>query len=247
MTATLAQIWRHPVKGIGAEALDRVTLSSGRPLPLDRTWAVLEAGRAPGLGWQVCTNFIRGAKGPSLMAVTCRVEGGLLHLAHPDRPDLALDPDAPDASDRLVDWVTPIYPPDRPAPARLVPAPPEGMSDAPFASVSILNEASRTALSEACGADLDPRRFRGNLWLDGLAPFGEFALVGRTLHLGDVALEVVEPITRCCATEANPETGLRDAPTLRLLQDHFGHTDFGVYARVVSGGEIARGDGVLVA
>jgi uncharacterized protein YcbX len=50
MTARLAQIWRHPIKGHGREALPAVTLSAGATLPFDRAWAVaheaarLEAG-----------------------------------------------------------------------------------------------------------------------------------------------------------------------------------------------------------
>ena len=44
MSWTLSQIWRHPIKGIGAERLDHVGLRVDRPLPLDRAWAVLEDG-----------------------------------------------------------------------------------------------------------------------------------------------------------------------------------------------------------
>jgi uncharacterized protein YcbX len=53
---------------------------------------------------------------------------------------------------------------------------------------------------------------------------------------------VVEPIGRCRATEANPETGRRDAPTLAALEDGWGHTRFGVYAMVRKGGLVAVGD-----
>jgi uncharacterized protein YcbX len=117
-----------------------------------------------------------------------------------------------------------------------------GMSDAPFASVSILNEASLRALSQKIGQDLDPRRFRGNLWLDGLAPWEEFDLVGKRLRIGAAEVDVVEPIGRCRATEANPVTGRRDAPTLAALEDGWGHTRFGVYAMVRKGGLVAVGD-----
>ena len=44
MIGQLAQIWRHPIKGVGAEALAHVGLHVDRPLPLDRAWAVLEEG-----------------------------------------------------------------------------------------------------------------------------------------------------------------------------------------------------------
>jgi uncharacterized protein YcbX len=239
---TLSQIWRHPIKGVGAERLTHVGLRVDRPLPLDRAWAVLEEGGEAADGWRPCRNFVRGAKGPSLMAVTARVEGERIHLAHPDRPNLSITPGEPGDALQLLSWLKPIYPADRRPPAALVRAPDAGMSDAPFASVSILNEASLRALSQRLGQTLDPRRFRGNLWLDGLAPWEEFDLVGKRLRVGEAELEVIEPIGRCRATEANPDTGRRDAATLAALEDGWGHTEFGVYAMVRKGGRIATGD-----
>ncbi len=247
MTWTVDQIWRHPIKGIGAEPLERVGLKADRPLPLDRAWAVLEEGGEASEGWRPCRNFLRGAKGPSLMAITARVEGEVIHLSHPDQPDLTINPDAPEAALPLFDWLAPIYPEDRRPAAALVKAPEIGMADANFASVSILNCASLRALSQKLDQPLDPRRFRGNIWIEGLAPWEEFDLVGKRLKIGAAILEVIEPIGRCRATEANPETGRRDAATLRALEDGWGHTEFGAYAMVRQGGLVATGDSVTLA
>lgn len=244
MIGHLAQIWRHPIKGIGAERLEHVGLHPDRPVPLDRAWAVLEEGGEAAEGWRACRNFIRGAKAASLMAITARVEGETIHLAHPERPELSIVPGTPEAAVALIAWLKPIYPADRRAPAALVKAPPTGMSDAPYPSVAILNLASLRALSEKLGQDLDPRRFRGNLWLEGLAPWAEFELAGKRLRIGEAELEGIEPITRCRATEANPDTGQRDAATLAALEDGWGHTDFGIYAMVRRAGRVAIGDEV---
>jgi uncharacterized protein YcbX len=244
MSWTLAQIWRHPIKGIGAEALDHVGLHVDRPLPWDRAWAVLEEGGEASEGWRPCRNFLRGAKGPSLMAVRARVEEDTVYLSHPDRPDLSVTPGIEGADKALFDWLRPIYPADRRPPAALVRAPEMGMSDANFASVSVLNLASLRALGQKLGQSLDPRRFRGNLWIEGLAPWEEFDLVGKRLKIGAAELEVIEPIGRCRATEANPETGRRDAATLAALEDGWGHTDFGVYTMVRRAGRVAVGDEV---
>ncbi|MBC6438122.1 MAG: MOSC domain-containing protein [Rhodobacteraceae bacterium] len=246
MSVTLFQIWRHPIKGIGVEALDTVGLKVDRPLPLDRAWAVLEEGGEATEGWRPCRNFLRGAKGPALMAVTARVEEEMVHLSHPNRPDLAINPDAAEAALPLFDWLAPIYPKDRRPAAALVKAPGIGLADANFASVSILNCASLCALSRKLGRNLDPRRFRGNLWLEGLAPWEEFDLVGKRLRIGVAELELVEPISRCRATEASPETGCRDTATLQALEDGWGHTRFGAYAMVRRGGKIGVGDRVLI-
>ncbi|PWK55890.1 MOSC domain-containing protein [Roseicyclus mahoneyensis] len=244
MTWHLAQIWRHPIKGIGAESLEHVGLQVDRPLPLDRAWAVLEEGGEAADGWRPCRNFLRGAKGPSLMAVTARVEGEAIHLSHPDRPDITITPGTAEAAPALFAWLRPIYPTDRRGPATLVKAPPAGMSDAPFASVAVLNMSSLRALSQKLGQSLDPRRFRGNLWLEGLAPWEEFDLLSKRLRIAGAELDVIEPIGRCRATEANPETGKRDANTLAALEDGWGHTQFGVYAMVRRAGRVTVGDEV---
>ncbi|HDR28164.1 MOSC domain-containing protein [Rhodovulum sp.] len=245
MIARLAQIWRHPVKGHGAEMLEAVRLEAGRALPWDREWAVAhEAARTDGTTWAPCANFSRGAKAPELMAIMARLDEAaeIVTLSHPARPDLTFFPDREEAA--LLDWVAPLMPADRAAPARIVRVPGRGMTDTDFPSVSILGLASLCALSDAVGQPLDPRRFRGNFWIEGLAPWEEFDWIGRRLRLGEAELEVCERIGRCMATSVNPETGKRDADTLGALERHWGHTDLGVYARVVTGGRVALGDQV---
>lgn len=245
MSLTLAQIWRHPIKGIGAEALSAVRLDPDRPLPGDRAWAVLRAGQSATGGWQRCATFLRGAHAPALMAVSATLTGDRIDLRHPDRAPLSIDPETDSA--RLVAWIGDLWPADAPAPDALVKAPEQGMSDADFASVSVLNLASLRALSDAVGHRLDPRRFRANLWIDGAPAWDEAGWIGRRLGLGGSAvLEIVEPIGRCRATEANPETGQRDTPVLDALDDLRGETVFGVYARVTRGGEVSVGDSVAL-
>jgi uncharacterized protein YcbX len=57
-----------------------------------------------------------------------------------------------------------------------------------------------------------------------------------------VVFEGVEPIERCMATTANPDTGLRDADTLSALNALCGHQDFGLYARVIEPGTLSLDD-----
>ncbi|MGR3756953.1 MAG: MOSC domain-containing protein [Tranquillimonas sp.] len=243
MTAAVAQIWRHPVKGHGAEPVARTVLVAGATLPGDRVWAVAhEASAADGSSWAPCTNFSRGAKAPGLMAVGAMFDdgSGRLTLSHPDRPDLSLHPET--EGDRLIDWARPLMPEGRAASARVIRVPGRGMTDTDYPSVSILSLSSLEALSRLAGVPLDPRRFRGNVWLDGVAPWEEFTWIGRRLRLGQAVVELRERITRCRATMADPLTGRIDVDTLALLQTHFGHRDFGVYGVVIEGGSLSRGD-----
>lgn len=240
MSATVANLWRHPIKGIGAEPLSKVRLSRGGPVPLDRGYAVLTGDSVDTGEWQKCRNFARGCFGPELMAVTAKSEGDLITLSHPKLDDLTVNPDQDGA--KVVEWITPIYPDARPAPHSLIKAPAGGMADADFSAVAILSNASLAELGAALDTVLDQRRFRGNLWLDGLAPWAELDLVERELQIGSVRLKVIDRIERCRATETNPETGARDANTLKALRENWGHTDFGIRAEVLNDGEIATGD-----
>ena len=243
----LAHIFRHPIKAHGREELASVDLSAGRCLPFDRHWAIAHEGARLMPGWNACMNFNRGAKTPALQAIGAALDEatGLLTLTHPDLPPLTVNPDTPDGQAALLAWVAPLGDASRAAPARVVKAG-RGMTDTPFESISILNMASNRALSQHAGRDLGLDRWRANLWLDGLAPWEEFDLIGREITIGPARLRVVERIGRCRATMVDTATGKIDVNTLDLLEAAYGHTDFGVYAEVVTGGTITTGDSAQV-
>ncbi|WP_138469825.1 MOSC domain-containing protein [Poseidonocella sp. HB161398] len=245
MTLSLAHIWRHPIKGIGTEALDSAHLEPGLPVSGDRAWAVLRDGAEETGGWQKCSSFLRGANGPSLMAVSATVTAQGIDLRHPKKTPLSFDPET--EPQKLIDWVADLWPEGMPRPVKLVKAPKEGMSDMDYPSVSVLNLASLRALAHALGVPaLDMRRFRGNLWIEGAEAWEEWDWVGRRLAIGSAVLEIAERNTRCLATHSNPESGQRDLDILPALKANWGHRDFGVYARVVSAGEISVGDAAVL-
>jgi uncharacterized protein YcbX len=244
MTGRLARIDRHPIKSHGRETIAAVNVSAGRTLPWDRRWAVLhEAARVDGAEWAPCVNFSRGSKAPGLMAIDAALDEDdvRVNLTHPDRPELSFRPDSADDLPRFLEWVAPLMPADRAASAKIVSAGDRGMSDTDYASVSLLNVASIRALSDRLGQRLDPRRFRGNFWIDGLAPWEEFGWVGETIAIGDVRFRVEERIERCLATTADPETGRRDADTLGGLESGWGHRDMGVYLVALDDGRVETG------
>lgn len=251
MTARLAHIVRHPIKSVGYEAIGAADLTAGQPLPFDRVWAIAHEAAvfadAP-TEWVHKRNFVRGVAAPALMAVRAETDAatGRVTLRHP-RAEAAVF-DLAEAADRtgLIDWLRPFWPANRPAPRGVVQLPGAALADTPEPFVAILGLGSLAALSDRAGRPMSMHRFRGNLWVDGWAPFAEFDLVGRRIRVGGALVEVAERITRCRATCANPETGVEDVETLDLLEAGWGHQDFGVYGRVVEGGAIRAGDPVEV-
>jgi uncharacterized protein YcbX len=249
MTASLAHIFRYPIKAHGREPLASVVLSAGAALPWDRHWAVAhEISKFDPANpvWTPCGNFQRGARTASVMAIASRFDEatGVMELTHPDLPALSFRPETEGA--RLIDWLAPISPDERFRPKALVQAPGVAMTDTDFPSVSIKNLASNVALGRHMGMDLSIHRWRGNLWLDGVEPWAEFGWIGKRLRIGGAVLEVRERVGRCKATTANPDTGLVDADTLGSLREVVGEQDFGVFAVVLDGGAIAQGDRVEV-
>ncbi len=240
MTGRLAHIWRHPIKGIGAEACDTVDLDPDRAVVGDRVWALLNAQAEDTDAWQPRRNFLQVASGPRLAAVDAVSTDSGVTLTHPDRAPLTLNPaENPDA---LGPWIGDLWPKGRPGPARLVTAPDQGMTDVDFPSVSIGNLSSLRALSQKAGFPIDMRRFRINLWFDGLAPWEEIDLLSGDLRIGTATLSPVEPIERCRAPDANPTSGQRDIVMLSLLEDGWDTRCFGVYFKVSEAGRASVGD-----
>lgn len=248
LAGQVAHLIRHPIKSAGYEEVAEATLTPDQAFPFDRIWAVAHAAaRLPEpLAWASKLQFLRGWGSADLMAVSCvsKAEMGEVTLSHPKRPTATFRPDDAADAKRLIDWLRPLWPENRPEPARLVRGPGQPFTDQDQPLISLNSLSSLDDLSARMGQPLNRHRFRGNVWIKGLAPWAELDLVGRDIAIGKATLRVEEPIGRCRATGANPETGEQDADTMGALEGHYGHTDFGVFARVISGGKVALGDEV---
>ena len=245
MTATISSIWRYPIKSHGREEIPLARLVPGQCLPGDRIWAVAHiASSADGSRWVPCANFTICSKAPKLAAIRAKWHEttGLVSLRHPQLGKITFNPDEDPAN--FLAWSAPLLPPGRAASARIVKVSGRGLTDSEFPSISLNNLASHRDVAERMELpELSTHRWRGNIWIDGLQPWEEAGWIGREVLLGEAALRIREPITRCLATAANPDTGARDADTLGALNS-FGHREFGVYAEVMRGGLIRPGDRV---
>lgn len=253
MSWRLAEIYRHPVKSLGEEALDSVALTPGRPLPHDRAWAIGHArtgwvpGRSP---WETSGNWVDQTNVPRLaqISVSFHEASGRLVLRHPDRPELVVHPERPEDDAALTEWVAPLAEGTvRSGPYHVCRQPGLQFTDFEETHVSIASTSSLRALEEIAGKPLEPIRFRMNLWLDGIEPWAELDMVGREIEVGEARLRIIRRDKRCAATTASPATGERDVPVPALLKRTFGHMDFGIYAQVVTGGTVRRGDAARLA
>jgi uncharacterized protein YcbX len=114
---------------------------------------------------------------------------------------------------------------------------------------TVVSVASCARLGEQLDAEIDHRRFRMLLTLDGCEPHEEDTWSGSRVRVGDAILRVGGPVARCAVTTHDPATGVRSLDTLRAIKDYRGvrdgrRIDFGVYAQVEQPGRVRVGDAV---
>jgi uncharacterized protein len=116
------------------------------------------------------------------------------------------------------------------------------------ATVHVLTTATIDRLRELYPQGrFEARRFRPNIVVqpaDGVTGFAENAWVGHTLAIGDtIRLNVTGPCPRCVMTTLPQGDLPKDAGILRTAAQH-NQASVGVYASVLRGGTIRRGDAV---
>lgn len=248
-------LYRYPVKGLTPEAVGRVVLRPGRCLDWDRAFALAQ-GDAPldpaDPQWLAKTHFMCLLRNAEIARLRVRfVEAaGMLHIAAPEGGEVSASPLTAQGRAALGAFLVRVL--GTQARFGVQGQPPvfryferHHFTDEKEQLVSLIGLESLAALAAAVGERRDKLRFRANIYVRGVAPWAEFGWVGRRLRVGTAVLEVTERITRCGATRVNPATGERDANPVKELHRHFGHTELGVFARVIEGGEGGAGDAVL--
>ncbi|MBV8302890.1 MAG: MOSC N-terminal beta barrel domain-containing protein [Acidimicrobiia bacterium] len=260
MSLRVAAIWRHPVKSMQGEAIERGDLGASG-FPFDRRWGVVDLE----------TGKVLSAKreGKLLMAAS-RLAG--------TRPEVKLpDGDWTPAGGRGLDdelsaWLgrsvalkaatdvesaayqMNVDATDDDSPIVDLPCPPGTFFDA--LPVHLLSTASLRAMqARHPGGAWELRRFRPTVLIDDDSEdiddsddsdgdgFPEDAWIGSTVEVGGAQVTVVAPTVRCVMT-TRAQPGLeRDLDIVKAVnRDH--QSNLGVYAVVGRSGPVAVGDPV---
>lgn len=120
-------------------------------------------------------------------------------------------------------------------------------------AVSLLSVAALDVLAERAGVpSIDPRRFRMLFGVEGVEAHAEDGWGGRRVRVGEAVVVPAEPVGRCAVTTHDPDTGVADLDTLRVIADYRGDVPtrepvpFGVWGRVEVPGRVAVGDPVAL-
>ncbi|TNC63999.1 MOSC domain-containing protein [Rubellimicrobium roseum] len=253
MQGTIHNLYHYPIKGLSPQPLDRVELLAGEGFPFDRLFGFArhDSGFDPAHP-QVLpkSRFLMLMRDERLAELRTQFDGPSRRLSIRIQgrtamgADLATADGIEAAQAFLAAW---LHKPADETP-RFVHAAPHRFTDVSVVSpqmmntVSLINLASVRDLGARIGQEVDPLRFRANIYFDGWPPFAELDLVDQTVDLGGIAMRIIMRTRRCAATEVDPATGQRDIPVPRLIHQQFGHADMGVYAEVLSGGTLRPGD-----
>lgn len=250
-TGRVVSLWRHPLKGFTPEPVERADLEAGGRFPHDRVFAV-ENGpsgfdpSAPAFVSKQKFTVLAAIPGVARVRTAFEGETGRLQAAFPGRAGFAGDLGAEPGRRGFEAWLADCLGEDARGPLRVVSAPGHRFTDHPEGRVSVINLESVRDLGRRMGRELDPLRFRANVYVEGWEPWSELSDAAVRLELGGARFERFKPIVRCLATHVDPEAGVADADVSGAIFDAFGHAFCGIYVHVTQGGRVTSGDAAVL-
>jgi uncharacterized protein len=248
----VAEIYRYPVKGLSAERLDRVSLSVGEVIPFDRAFAIENgpSGFDPKSPQHVRKiAFLMLMRNERLAELGTRFDERTQTLAIHKGGALVLESrlDTEDGRQAVETFFDEFSAEELRGPAKMLSAPGHSFQDTSTGKVvSLINLETVRDIERRIAARINPLRFRGNLHVEGLAPWDEFSWVGNEVKAGGVTFTVTKRIDRCAAVNVDPLTGARDLDIPRSMLREYGHFDCGIYLKVLTAGELSAGDEIDV-
>ena len=220
MAISVERIVRYPIKGLCGESLESADLRPDRGIAHDRRFGLARGDSKMRLEqprWQPKQRFIALIKDTELVGVRCRLdaEKNEVEVCAPGRESLAASFVTEEGRGLLSAYLNEVLGERREGPAFWMESGEVSFSDVPQDCLSIANLASIRDLEQKSGREIDPARFRANLYIDGAPAWSEFDWIGQSFAVGDVRIRAPARIPRCNATTVNPSTGERDVNVMK--------------------------------
>lgn len=244
-------LYRYPVKGLTPENLSTVSVEAGSCVPFDRAYAI-ENGRGRFDPLQPKhlpkISFLMLMRDERLATLTTQFDDSTetLTILRDGKQVARGQLTSPIGRQTIEQFLSSYFQRELRGSPKVVAAAGHSFSDVPAKCLHIVNLASIRDLERVTGRPVDPLRFRANVYIDGFEPWQEFEWVGKKIQIATARLSVFTRTERCDATNVDPATGARDMSIPNLLRRQWGHSDFGIYAKVADGGTINVGDTITV-
>jgi len=247
---SVRHLYRYPVKGLSPEPLESARLEPGETVPFDRAYAIENGpGRfdpnAPKHLPKI--NFLMLMRDERLAALETKFDAERQVLTiFRDGKQVARGNLSTRLGRQMIEqFIASYMAGELKGAPRIVSASGHSFSDVADKCLHLVNLETVRELGRELRAELDPLRFRANVYFDGLEPWAESRWLDRQVHVGGSLLEVFALTPRCAATDVNPATAARDISIPPDMLRMYGHNDLGVYAKVVEGGDIRVGDEIF--
>ena len=247
----ILELWRFPIKGFGGSQVKTATLAADGYFPHDRYFAISTGGQkiatARTGAWFPKAHFLQLMSHKALAEYNCRylTDGAkpVLELFHHGRRCISINPDSYDERRQFEDFIFSNFGNHLRGQPRLMQMKDQAYSDQSTAFISIASRASLDTFANATGTAPSNRRFRINIITDAENAFAEADMIGQTFYCGKALMVAQKPVGRCAAINVDPKTALRsDNDFVGLMREKFGHSNLGVFAKVIKGGEVKVGD-----
>ena len=244
-------VYRYPVKGLSPERLDRADLQIGEVVRNDRAYAIENGpGRfdpaAPRHLPKI--SFLMLMRDERLAALHTHFDDDahVLTILRDGKQVARGDLRTPIGRQMIEQFMAAYMAASLRGAPKVVSAPGHSFSDVAPKCIHIVNLATVRDVERLIGKPLNPLRFRANVYLDGVAPWQEFKWLDQEVEIGSVRLQIYKRTQRCAATNVDPATAARDMAIPETLLRTWGHSDLGVYGKVVGAGSMSAGDTVSV-
>jgi uncharacterized protein YcbX len=219
----VCSLWRYPVKSLIGEQLARFDIDM-RGISGDRILAISNAEGKFGSG----KNTRRFRRMDGLFSMSARTTENGVSIAFPDGSELT--DKNPTINDKLSKILKQNVTLTREAE---IPHFDDG-------AIHLLTTGSLTLLENILpDSGINPRRFRPNIVID--SHLLDEGMIGQTLTIGDVILEITHKTERCRMITVEQQCLESRPEILKSVAANF-NLDFGVYARVLSPGTISMGN-----
>ncbi len=243
----ISQLWRYPVKGLTGQALTIADLSANAHFPGDRKYAISSGNEKVDDGiWLKKAFFLQLMSHEALANIDCdfKMDQNSEEMILSRNGELLLTADIKSNSGRsaVAALFDELLKGKLRGPTKMVCLNNGAFTDTKAPLISLGGSASLMGFADLTGTKPDSRRFRLNIIFNTNTPFEELTLVGKTLAVGNLRLDVIDTVGRCAAIDVNPETAERDNHYLPLMENALGHTSLGIFAKVTRAGTVSIGD-----
>ena len=258
MNCTIKSINYCPVKSLSFESIDTCNIKKNLGMPNDRIFAFsrginIEDAKSieKNPNERKLNNFLTLKNSPTLNKYNFSYIKNKLTLILQDKEIISISPDNTEERslliEKLVELENTLIKPISLLYNEDFPFYDTSHSNNVFNSMSLINLSSVKDFEEKIAEKIEPQRFRGNFYVEGIDAWEERKWINKIIKINNISFKVEKNIPRCVAINLKPKTDDNSLNLLQSLKKSYNHFDMGVYLTALDSGDIYIGNEVKFA